>query len=121
MNVDRITVGAFKVDKPHEEAHTRHDHNLRRVERLKAAISKELRGKATRQLVAIAITNEMYAESYRIDRIGGWRMVQCRKTRKGPPKVQAQYLVHWLPSHAEDWALQLFQDANIQYKSATPA
>ena len=48
-------------------------------------------------------------------------MVQCRKTRKGPPKVQVQYLVHWLPSHAEDWALQPFQDANIQYKSATPA
>ena len=87
MNVDRTTVGALKVDKPHKEPYTRHDQNLRRVERLKAAISKELRGKATRQLAAIAITNEMYANSCKIDRVGGWRMVQCRKTRKGPPKV----------------------------------
>ena len=71
MNVDSITVGAFKVNKPHEEPYTRHNHNLRRVERLKAAISKELRGKATRQLAAIAITNEMYANSYKIDRMGG--------------------------------------------------
>ena len=55
MNVDRIAVGAFKGDKPHEEPYTRHDHNLRRVERLKAVISKELRGKATRQLAAVAI------------------------------------------------------------------
>ena len=124
--VDSIVVGACNITKPPPEPFARHDYNFQRVQRLRAAIeqNKRIKRVAKWQQVATAITNELYSGSYQIEKIGGWRMVrqaQYGRARNGPPKVQVQYLVHWAPSYIEDWTLQLFKDANISYKSATPA
>ena len=119
---ERISVAGVQIPKPPQEEFCRHDHNQERTQRLQAAIEKDKKARRfTRAQIATALVNELYASSFQIDKIGGWRMVQCAKPKGKPPRVQIQYLVHWAPSHIEEWALQLHADAGIKYKTATPS
>jgi ribonuclease HI len=80
------------------------------------------------------VLETLYGHSNLIARISGWRMVtqrdkprNCKRNAQGtqaapPPEriTQIQYLVHWLPSHIEQWALQYHSQAGYTPRATEP-
>jgi hypothetical protein len=85
--------------------------------------------KTAPEMRAATVLETLYGHTNLIARISGWRMVTQRSRKRNnrgqaaptPERItQIQYLIHWLPSHVERWALHYHEQAGYKPRSAEP-
>jgi ribonuclease HI len=77
----------------------------------------------------------MWGGANRIEKIAGWRIITERSEPTGATTgrkrahqttgqceriTQIQYLIHWQPTHIEEWALGICEDAGYKPETTTP-
>jgi ribonuclease HI len=104
-------------------------HNHKREE-AKRVFNSCPRGTAP-EMRAATVLETLYGHTNLIARISGWKMVTqrekpCKRKRSAqaapPPEriTQIQYLVQWLPSHIEQWALPYHKQAGYTPRATEP-